>query len=112
MPVVRFVSLADEHEPLVCRTPSDGMTHIIQSTMRDQRTNVEQLQGVAVPHGDAGASFDSGNVYVDDVYVGVGTWWANFIDMPGGNLGEYGVLQERLVARWPRDVWCRHVVPG
>jgi hypothetical protein len=93
VPIVWFVHLANEHTPLKCTTPSDGVTHIIDSTMRDPRTHVEHLEGVQVPLGDTGASFDSGNVYVDDVSVGVGTWWANFFDMPGGKLGQYGVLQ-------------------
>src|SRR6185295_17448456 len=50
----------------------------IDSILRDGRTHVEQLQVVAIPHGDTGASFDSGRVYVDDVFVGVATLWANF----------------------------------
>jgi len=93
LPLAWFVHLADEHTPLKCTTPSENVTHIIDSTMRDHRTHVENVRGVGVPHGDTGASFDSGRVYVDSVYVGVGTWWANFFDIAGGELGQYGVLQ-------------------
>jgi hypothetical protein len=93
LPVLWFVHLANERPPLVCQTSSQNVANVIDSIMRDPRTHVEGAQGVAVPHGDTGGSFDSGNVYVDDVYVGVGTWFANFTDVPGGTLGQYGVLQ-------------------
>ena len=51
------------------------------------------MQGVEVPHGDTGGWLDSASVYVDGVYVGVGTWFANFGDGSSGKLGQYGVLQ-------------------
>jgi len=91
--VAWFLHLAKEHTALVCQAPSQNVTHLIDSIMRDPRTHVEGVQGVRVPHGDTGGSVDSGKVYVDDVYVGVGTWWANFYDIAGGTLGQYGVLQ-------------------
>jgi hypothetical protein len=93
LPVLWFVHLANEQPPLVCQTSSQNVVNVINSIMRDPRTYVEGVQGVAVPHGDTGGSLDSGNVYVDDIYVGVGTWFANFTDVPGGTLGQYGVLQ-------------------
>ena len=93
LPVLWFLHLANEQAPLVCKTASHNVLNVIDSTMRDPRTHVEGVQGVAVSHGDTGGSLDSGKVYVDDVYVGVGTWFANFTDVPGGTLGQYGVLQ-------------------
>ena len=92
-PALWFVHLGNEQSPLVCQTSSQNVANVINSIMRDPRTHVEGVQGVGVPHGDTGGSLDSGNVYVDDIYVGVGTWFANFTDAPGGTLGQYGVLQ-------------------
>jgi hypothetical protein len=93
LPVLWFVHLANQQQPLACQTSSHNVVNVIDSTMRDARTHVEGVQGVAVPHGDTGGSLDSGNIYVDDVYVGVGTWFANFTDVPRRTLGQYGVLQ-------------------
>ena len=92
LPVAWLVHITGEHEPLTCTAVGQGTTIAIDSIMRDQRTHVEGVQGVAVPHGDTGGSFDSGDVYVDDVYVGVGTWFANFGDLHG-ELDRYTVLQ-------------------
>jgi hypothetical protein len=93
LPVAWFVHLAGEREPLQCTAPSPGVATAIDSIMRDQRTHVEGVQSVDVPYGDTGASFDSGNVYVDDVFVGVGTWIDHGGVGPDGDLGRYGVVQ-------------------
>jgi len=44
VPLAWFAHVAGEHEPLACTTPGPGMTNVINSIMRDDRTHVEQLQ--------------------------------------------------------------------
>ena len=84
LPVAWFVGLADEHEPLRCTTPSAGMANSIESIMNDHRTHLENVQVVDAHdlHYES-LYYDSGKVYVDDVYVGVGTWGTNYMDSPG-----------------------------
>ncbi len=84
LPVAWFVQIFSAHEDLHCTTASAGTAAAIDSLMRDHRTHVENVQLVdARDSGFENLVFDSGNVYVDDVFVGVGTWGANVGDFVG-----------------------------
>jgi hypothetical protein len=93
VPVAWFAHAAGQPTSLRCTTAGQNTATAIDSIMRDARTHVEAVHAVAVAHGDTGGSFDSGDVYVDDVYVGVGTWFANFDDLTRGALTPQEVLQ-------------------